>query len=245
MRSGTHCGGDSGTRSSARVGKRALLLSDRQQVRGHVGVLCHEPITARSSRARPGYRVHVTELSREQFDLIEFDAAASGDHAAAARTMTELATSANETSGMPRAEALLRAGEQWLLADRTAEAVASFRSALAHGGPVFVDPLVPLARALFLLGRDFEAQALLSRLKADDRRDSRTCDLVAELLVERSDLAGALEWATAGVELCLARQPDQAADEEPELKLLLRLRYRIRNDLGLPEDSYDALLDEA
>jgi len=196
-------------------------------------------------RAGSSYRGHVAELSREQFDSIEFDAAASGEHAAAARTMTELATAADEETGMPRAEALLRAGEQWLLADRPAEAVTGLRSALAHAGPGFVDPLVPLARALFLLGRDAEAQALLSRLKAEGRRDSRTCDLVAELLVERSDLKAALDWATAGVELCLARQADQPEAEEPELRLLLRLRYRIRNDLGLPEDSYDALLDES
>ena len=81
---------------------------------------------------------------------------------------------------------------------------------------------------------------------------------MAELLVERSDLAGALEWATAGVELCLQRRSnggpgtsgrgDSAGDEddaEAELRLLLSLRYRIRNDLGLPEDRYDELLDEA
>jgi hypothetical protein len=190
-----------------------------------------------------GYRCHVADLSRELFDSIEFDAAASGDHAAAARTMTELAATADQGSGMPRADALLRAGEQWLLADRPAEAVAGLRSALAYGGPGFVDPLVPLARALFLLGRDFEAQALLSRLKTEHLRDCRTCDLVAELLVERLDLTGALEWATAGVELCLARQAEQSDAEDAELKMLLRLRYRIRNDLGLPEDSYDALLD--
>ena len=28
-----------------------------------------------------------------------------------------------------------------------------------------------------------------------------------------------------------------------ELRLLLSLRFRIRNDLGLPEDDYDRLLD--
>jgi hypothetical protein len=81
------------------------------------------------------------------------------------------------------------------------------------------------------------------------------CDLVAELLVERSDLAGALDWATAGVELCVQRRPnggpgtpgggEPSSDEESELRLLLSLRYRIRNDLGLPEDRYDELLDEA
>ncbi len=188
--------------------------------------------------------VNVAALSREQFDSIEFDAAASGDHAAAARAMTELATTGTETAAMPRGEAFLRAGEQWLLADSPGEAVLGLRRAMACGGPVFADPRVPLARALLQLGRQSEAQALISRLKAEEPRDPRTCDLVAELLVDRGDLAAALDWATAGVELCLAGQSDRAESEEPELRLLLRLRYRIRNDLGLPEDDYDALLDE-
>ena len=185
-------------------------------------------------------------LSREEFDSIEFDAAASGDHVAAAREMTMLALTGTETAGMPRAEAFLRAGEQWLLADEPAEAVAGFRRAMADGGPVFADPRIPLARALFQLGRHSEAQALISRVKAEGPADPRTCDLVAELLVERDELAGALDWATAGVELCLGGDRGQQGDsDESELRLLLRLRYRIRNDLGLPEDDYDAMLDDA
>lgn len=193
------------------------------------------------------YLCNVAALSREQFDSIEYDAAASGDHAAAAREMTELATTGTGTTGMPRAEAFLRAGEQWLLADQPAEAVAAFRRALAEGGPVFIDPRVPLARALFQLGQQTEAQALITGLKAEAPTDPRTCDLVAELLVERSELAAALDWATAGVELSIAaRQQGTSRDgDESELKLLLRLRYRIRVDLGLPEDTYDAMLDEA
>ncbi|HEX3920840.1 MAG TPA: tetratricopeptide repeat protein [Streptosporangiaceae bacterium] len=170
---------------------------------------------------------------------------------------------------MPRSEAFLRAGEQWLLADDPAAAATGFRLAMADGGPVFVDPRVPLARALFMLEKPTEAQALLDELKAEGRPDPRMCDLVAELLVERSDLTGALDWATTGVELCLQRRADAAApgedsarrpsqgnghapagesaagDAEAELRLLLSLRYRIRNDLGLPEDRYDGLLDEA
>jgi hypothetical protein len=131
---------------------------------------------------------------------------------------------------------------------------------MADGGPVFVDPRVPLARALFLMDKPAEAQSLLDKLKTEGRHDPRMCDLVAELLVERSDLPGALDWATAGVELWLERRPGSEGaaqpgpgagmtsvrdDAEAELRLLLSLRYRIRNDLGLPEDSYDALLDEA
>ena len=171
--------------------------------------------------------------------------------------MNKLAWAGTETDSMPRAEAFLRAGEQWLLADDPAAAETGFRLAMADGGPVFVDPRVPLARALFLLGKSAEAQSLLDQLKDEGPHDPRTCDLVAELLVERSDLTGALDWATAGVELCLQRRSnggtpapadrdeDPSGGEESELRLLLSLRYRIRNDLGLPEDRYDELLDEA
>jgi hypothetical protein len=192
-------------------------------------------------------------LSREEFDSIEFDAAASGDHAAAARQMTMLATTGAESASMPRAEAFLRAGEQWLLADDPAQAVSGFRRAMADGGPVFVDPRVPLARALFQLGRQAEAQEIISTLKAESPANPRMCDMIAELLVERGDLQAALDWATAGVELCLSQAGEQSplapgrqwqSGDESELRLLLSLRYRIRNDLGLGEDDYDQLLDE-
>ena len=183
-------------------------------------------------------------LSRETFDSLEFDAAASGDHTAAAREMTRLATLGTETAGMPRAEAFLRAADQWLLADDPAEAADWYRKALADGGPVSVEPRVGLARALFQLGRDGEAQRLLSTLAAERPADPRTCDLAAELLLDRSDVMGALGWATTGVELCLAAGQREDSTES-ELLLLLRLRYRIRNDLGLPEDNFDALLDKA
>jgi hypothetical protein len=203
-------------------------------------------------------------LSREQFDAIEFDAVRSGDHASAAELMSRLAATDQESAGMPRAEAFLRAGEQYLLADDPAAAVSGFRRAMMDGGPVFADPRVPLARALFQLGRHPEAQALITRLRTEAPQDPRVCDLVAELLVERGDLQGALWWATKGVELGLghaaegqeaggqeaggqngagAPQP-QDREDAAELRLLLSLRYRIRNDLGLPEDKYDQLLDE-
>jgi hypothetical protein len=259
-------------------------------------------------------------LNREEFDEIEFEAAGSGDHATAARRMIKLAVTGTQTESMPRSEAFLRAGEQWLLADDPAAAENGFRLAIADGGPVFSDPRVPLTRALFLLGRSAEAQSLLDELKAERPQDPRICDLVAELLVEIGDLAGALDLATAGVELCLQRRPGRTAESgaaggtgergaaggtaesgaaggtgesgaaggtgnsaaadgtrdgarvsgapdeaaaagapggarvspgadpeaaEAELQLLLRLRYRIRNDLGLPEDHYDALLDDS
>ena len=151
---------------------------------------------------------------------------------------------------MPRAEAFLRAGEQYLLADDPAAAVGGFRQAVADGGPAFVDPRVPLARALYQLGDQAEAQALITQVENEGPSDPRACDLVAELLLDHGDLPGALSWATAGVELCLRRAgegaaaPSDGGNDQSELRLLLSLRYRIRNDLGLPEDHYDKLLDE-
>ena len=206
-----------------------------------------------------GYVPNVVALSPETFDAIEFDAACSGDHRAAAQEMTRLADTGTQTAAMPRSEAYIRAGEQWLLADDPAAAVNGFMRAIADGGRASVDPRVPLARALFQLGRDAEAEAYVGALGAEAPRDARMCDLLAELLVERSDLVGALGWANAGVELCLGRAPSpvsqgrevpplglvkQVPGDENELRLLLSLRFRIRNDLGLPEDDFDRLLDQ-
>ena len=182
-------------------------------------------------------------LSGELFDAIEVNAARTGNHKRAAVRMSRLATQATlpvqaSPSDMSRAEAHLRAGEQWLLADEPATAADEFRAAIADAGPTFDDPRVPLARAMFALGQPAEADALLRELtESGGRSVPRTCDLVAELLTEQGDLNGALDWATAGVDACLR------GDDRDELQLLLRLRYRIRVDLALPEDDYDKMLD--
>ena len=182
-------------------------------------------------------------LSGELFDAIEVMAARTGNHRRAAVRMSRLAVQASlpaqATPGsISRAEAHMRAGEQWLLADEPATAVEEFQAAIADAGPTFDDPLVSLARAMFALDRPEEAAVLLRELTETGGRSlPRKCDLVAELLTEQGDLNGALDWATAGVDACLR------GDDRDELQLLLRLRYRLRVDLGLPEDDYDKLLD--
>ncbi len=174
--------------------------------------------------------------SVEEFDEIEFQAARTGNHVRAAMKMTELAQQAE--AGL-RAEFHLRAGEQWMSADEPQRAADEFSAAIEDGGVTFADPRVPLARALLDLGRDVEAQVMLAALTADrDAVTPRTCDLLAELFTEQGDLPGALDWATSGVERCI-----QLGDDA-ELQLLLRLRYRIRVDLGFDEDDYDHMLDK-
>jgi tetratricopeptide (TPR) repeat protein len=181
---------------------------------------------------------NVVVLSTDLFDAIEVNAARTGNHKRAAVRMSRLAVQAT-AGGMSRAEAHMRAGEQWLLADEPADAVEQFQKAIADGGPTFDNPRVSLARAMFALGRTEDADALLREVRESDARTKpRTSDLVAELLTEQGDLEGALDWATAGVDACLA------GEDRDELQLLLRLRYRLRVDLGLPEDDYDKLLDE-
>ena len=187
--------------------------------------------------ASVGRVANVVVLSGELFDAIEVNAARTGNHKRAAVRMSRLAVQATQ-GGMSRAEAHMRAGEQWLLADDPEEAVAEFRRAIEDAGPTSDDPRVPLARAMFALGRSADADALLRELRESGTRDSpRTCDLVAELLIEQGDLNGALDWATAGVDACLR------GDDRDELQLLLRLRYRVRVDLGMSEDDYDKMLD--
>ena len=135
----------------------------------------------------------VVVLSGELFDAIEVNAARTGNHQRAAVRMSRLAVQATP-GGMSRAEAHVRAGEQWLLADAPAAAADEFRAAIADAGPTLDDPRVPLARAMFALDRPAEADSLLSELTASGGRlPPRTCDLVAELLTEQGDLRGALE----------------------------------------------------
>ena len=189
------------------------------------------------STASVGRLLNVVALSGELFDVLEVNAARTGNHKRAAVRMSRLAVQAS-AGEMSRAEAHMRAGEQWMLADDPEEAVKEFRLAIADAGPIFDDPRVPLARAMFALGRTADAEALLRELRESDGRSlPRTCDEVAELLTEQGDLAGALDWATAGVDACMA------GDDRDELQLLLRLRYRLRVDLGMPEDDYDKMLD--
>ena len=155
----------------------------------------------------------VVVLSGELFDAIEVNAARTGNHEQGGTVQDERLAAQATPSGISRAEAHMRAGEQWLLADDPAEAVDQFDKAIsADSGATSDDPRVPLARAMFALGRNEDADALLREVRESGARSQpRTCDLVAELLTEQGDLPAALDWATAGVDACLRRRRPRRA----------------------------------
>src|SRR5436190_1179411 len=97
---------------------------------------------------------NVVVLSGDLFDAIEVNAARTGNHKRAAVRMSRLAAQAQATpSGISRAEAHMRAGEQWLLAAGPAEAVDPVEEATAG------------VHAILSSGEDREQLQLLPRLR--------------------------------------------------------------------------------
>ncbi|WP_424528486.1 tetratricopeptide repeat protein [Sphaerisporangium viridialbum] len=177
----------------------------------------------------------MAHVTRGQLDRLLEQALLHDDHGALAGRLDDLAR--GYASGeVSRAAILVLAAEEWRQAGQPARALECFQRALDDGGEVSVDPRAGIADTLFELDRPTEAQELVESIKADGRVDPSTALHVAETLLAYGDLNGAHEWATEGV---LAGEGAGGGTREA----LLRTRYRIRVDLGLPEDDIDALLD--
>ena len=170
-------------------------------------------------------------------DELEDETLRSGEHAQAASRLTHVAEQ-EELEAVTRAEVLARAGGQWQLAGQPAEAAELYQRAIDDGGHVHGDARAHLADALFELRREDEARTLLARVRDDRPSDPTVYHCVAETLEAQRDLHGAHDWATAGAELVLSDPP-----ASPARDMLLRTRFRVRRDMGLPEDAYDDMLD--
>lgn len=136
-----------------------------------------------------------------------------------------------------RAAILVLAAEEWRQAGQPARALDCFQRAVDDGGEVAVDPRAGIADTLFELERPDEARQVIEAI-GGDRVTSvtpATALTVAETLAAYGHLREAHRWATEG-----ARRAEGAGGEHTAL---LRARYRIRVDLGFPEDELDALLD--
>ncbi|MBB2909001.1 tetratricopeptide (TPR) repeat protein [Streptosporangium becharense] len=156
------------------------------------------------------------------------------DHENLARRLEALAE-AYASGDISRAAILVLAAEEWRQAGQPAHALDCFQRAVDDGGEVGVDPRAGIADTLFELERPDEAREVIETVRADDEVNAATALTVAETLVAYGDLDEAHRWATEGAQ--------QAPRGSGEYTALLRTRYRIRVDLGLPEDEIDALLD--
>jgi hypothetical protein len=147
---------------------------------------------------------NVVVLSGDLFDAIEVNAARTGNHKRAAVRMSRLAVQAT-AGGMSRAEAHMRAGEQWLLADDPTDAVEQFQKAITDGGPTFDNPRVSLARAMFALGRNDDADALLREVRESGARTPPHLRPGSRTPHRARRPEGALDWATvASTPACAA-----------------------------------------
>ncbi len=187
--------------------------------------------------------MRLTHVTTAELDRLEFHAVRSGEHGRVAAELLDLANRVDAGSEITRAELFVRAGEQWEIAQEFERACAAYQRAIDDGGPTVIDARALSAGALLQLDEVDRARAQLKRLEAEDSPGLQTYVHVAEALYAHDDLRGAERWATAGARrfLDLERSPYV----HDLLMELLRIRFRIRVDLGLDEDALDRLLDDA
>ncbi|SEL52410.1 Tetratricopeptide repeat-containing protein [Nonomuraea pusilla] len=155
------------------------------------------------------------------------------DHASLAARLYDVAL--DYSSGdVSRASILVLAAEEWRAAGQPARALECFQRAVEDGGEAGIDPRAGIADTLFELDRADEAREVIETIRAEGGVSTATAHSIAETLVAYGDLRGGLDWATQAVL--------SSGDDDPEHLAVLRTRYRIRVDLGLPEDDLDALV---
>ncbi|MFF5209952.1 hypothetical protein [Streptosporangium sp. NPDC000396] len=176
----------------------------------------------------------MAHVTHEQLDRLLEQALLADDHENLARRLEALVET-YVSGDISRAAILMLAAEEWRQAGQPAYALDCFQRSVNDGGEVSVDPRAGIADTLFELERPGEAREVIETIRADGGGTPATALTVAETLVAYGDLGEAHRWATEGA---------QAAEEgSGEHTALLRTRYRIRVDLGLPEDELDASLD--
>lgn len=175
----------------------------------------------------------MAHVTREHLDRLLEQALLADDHTSLARALDELAVT--YTSGdVSRASILVLAAEEWRAAGQPARAMDCFQRAVEDGGEATMDPRAGIADTLFELDRPEEAREVIETIRAEGLVSPTTAHNIAETLVAYGDLRAGHEWATQAVLACDETDPEHVA--------LLRTRYRIRVDLGLPEDDLDELV---
>ncbi|WP_214327238.1 hypothetical protein [Nonomuraea sediminis] len=175
----------------------------------------------------------MAHVTREHLDRLLEQALLADDHSSLARRLDEVA-SGYSSGDVSRASILVLAAEEWRAAGQPARALDCFQRAVEDGGEAGIDPRAGIADTLFELERPDEARQVIETVRAEGDIKTATAHTIAETLVAYGDLQAGHEWATQAALAC--------EEDDPEHLALLRTRYRIRVDLGLPEDELDALV---
>ena len=186
--------------------------------------------------------MRMTRVTTAELDRLEFHAVRSGEHGEVAVRLLDLANRVDSKSEISRAELFVRAGEQWEIAQEYERACAAYQRAIDDGGPTAIDARALSAGALLQLDELEQAEAQLKRLESEEPSGLQTYLHVTEALYAHGDLEGAERWATEGARRFPVRGPAPCGHDL--LGELLRIRFRVRADLGLPEDELDRHLDE-
>jgi hypothetical protein len=175
----------------------------------------------------------VAHVTREHLDRLLEQALMADDHSSLAGRLYDVALGYS-SGDVSRASILVLAAEEWRAAGQPTQAMECFQLAVEDGGDAGFDARAGIADTLFELERPDEAREVIETIRAEGGVSTATAHTIAETLVAYGDLRGGLEWATQAVLGCDENDPEQGA--------LLRTRYRIRVDLGLPEDELDELV---
>jgi tetratricopeptide (TPR) repeat protein len=144
-----------------------------------------------------------------------------------------------------RGEILLDAAVAWRRAGYPERAAELLVGLAAEGGEDGCYARRELVEDWFQSGEDAAAASGLAQLACDPALHEGHCQLVAELLVARGDLGGALEWYDRAVARLApetveaVRGPDGWA--QLSAAIMLWGRREVRRQLGLPADAMDEI----
>lgn len=186
--------------------------------------------------------MRLTHVTAAELARLEFHAVRSGEHGRVAAQLLDLANRVDAGSEVSRAELFVRAGEQWELAQEFERACSAYQRAIDDGGSTVIDARALSAGALLQLDEVEHAHAHLRRLEREERPGLQTYIHVAEALYAHDDLEGAERWATVGAHHFVDLEASHHVRDL--LRELLRIRFRVRVDLGRAEDALDRRLDE-
>lgn len=145
-----------------------------------------------------------------------------------------------------RGEVLLEAAVAWRRAGHGDRATRLLTELAAEGGEDGCYAHCELVEDCYGRGDAAGAAESLARLARDPALHEGHCQLVAELLTERGDLDGALEWYDRAVARLSPQTMAALQGRDGWLQLaatvMLRGRLDVRRELGLPPDAMDEIV---